>query len=67
MIGWKCVPPSGGVPADQASETSASAWSTSLWCRWKTSSASATTPKRASNAPNALIFWKNSVVNQCSQ
>ena len=67
MSGWKCPAPSGGVPAAQASDTSASAWSISVWCRWNTSSVSASTPCAASSAPNAFTFWKNRVVNQCSQ
>src|SRR5271165_146634 len=66
-MGWKWAAPSGVPPAAQASITSDSAWSTSVWCNWNTSSASASTPNRASSAPNLRILPKNSVVNQCSQ
>src|SRR6266566_4812414 len=66
-MGRKWAAPSGGAPAAQASITSDSAWSTSVWCSWNTSSASASTPKRASSAPNSRIRAKNWLVNQCSQ
>ena len=35
--------------------------------KMKKSSASATTPKRASSAPNSRSLLNQSVVNQCSQ
>ena len=66
-IGCQWAAPSAGPPAAQASMTSDSAWSTSVWCSWNTSSASASTPNRASSPPNSRILPKNCEVNQCSQ
>src|SRR5436190_7002962 len=66
-MGRKWDAPTGGAPAAQASITSDSAWSTSVWCNWNTSSASASTPDLASSAPNSRILAKNWLVNQCSQ
>src|ERR1700745_1020575 len=66
-MGRKWAAPTGGAPAAQASMTSDSAWSTSVWCSWNTSSASASTPDLASSAPNSRIRLKNCEVNQCSQ
>src|SRR6478672_10160631 len=66
-MGRKWDAPTGGAPAAQASITSDSAWSTSVWCSWNTSSASASTPDLASSAPNSRILAKNWLVNQCSQ
>src|SRR6266699_4414634 len=66
-MGRKWDAPTGGAPAAQASITSDSAWSTSVWCSWNTSSASASTPDLASSAPNSRIRAKNWLVNQCSQ
>jgi pyruvate,water dikinase len=65
--GCQCRAPSSVPPDAQASMTSASASSTSTCRRWKTSSASSSTPRCASSAPKARIFWKKRVVNQCSQ
>src|SRR5947208_942463 len=66
-MGRKRDAPTGGAPPAQASITSDSAWSTSVWCSWNTSSASASTPDLASSAPNSRILAKNWLVNQCSQ
>ncbi len=55
-MGLKWAAPAGGPPAAQASITSDSAWSTSVWCSWNTSSASASTPNLASSAPNSRIL-----------